>query len=100
MTPALCMGSMFCGRVASSATVWTKVTLSFWYFSNTWSTARVDAIAHVRSVPSLTLERRGLRTRGAARGVEWAQGGGRDAKTSKPARRVSRDGHRTSLTAV
>jgi hypothetical protein len=38
------MGSMFCGRVASSATVCTKATLSFWYFSNTWSTARVDAI--------------------------------------------------------
>jgi len=35
---------MFCGRVASSATVCTKATLSFWYFSNTWSTARVDAI--------------------------------------------------------
>lgn len=44
ITPALCMGSMFCGRVASSATVCTKATLSFWYFSNTWSTARVDAI--------------------------------------------------------
>ena len=41
---ALCMGSMFCGRVASSATVCTKATLSFWYFSNTWSTARVDAM--------------------------------------------------------
>ena len=45
MTPALCMGSMFCGRVASSATVCTNATRSFWYFSNTWSTARVDAIA-------------------------------------------------------
>ena len=44
ITPALCMGSIFCGRVASSATVCTKATLSFWYFSNTWSTARVDAI--------------------------------------------------------
>ncbi len=42
MTPALCMGSMFCGRVASSATVCTNVTRSFWYFSNTCSTARVD----------------------------------------------------------
>ena len=83
MTPALCMGSMFCGRVASSATVWTKVTLSFWYFSNTWSTARVDAIAHVRSVPSLTLERRGL-PRGAARGVEWAQGGDEMSKRCLP----------------
>ena len=59
MTPAPRAGSMFCGRVARSATVWTRVTLSFWYFSNTWSTARVDAIAHVRSVPSRTLERRG-----------------------------------------
>ena len=36
--PALCIGSMFCGRVASSATVCTKVTRSFWYFSNTCST--------------------------------------------------------------
>ena len=44
MTPALCIGSMFCGRVASSATVCTKVTRSFWYFSNTCSTARVDAM--------------------------------------------------------
>ena len=43
ITPALCIGSMFCGRVASSATVCTKVTRSFWYFSNTCSTARVDA---------------------------------------------------------
>lgn len=30
-----------CGLVASSATVCTKVTRSFWYFSNTCSTARV-----------------------------------------------------------
>jgi len=42
MTPACCNASMFCGRVASSATVCTNVTLCFWYSSNTLNTARVD----------------------------------------------------------
>jgi hypothetical protein len=61
MTPALCMGSTFCGRVASSATVCTNATRSFWYFSKTCRTARVAAI-----VPGF--KRRFL---SAGRGVGW-----------------------------
>ena len=68
------MGSMFCGRVASSATVCTKATLSFWYFSNTWSTARVDAIvldrrerARVRENPGHRRARNDVPARGFLR---------------------------------
>jgi len=61
MTPALCMGSTFCGRVASSATVCTNATRSFWYFSKTCRTARVAAI-----VPGF--KRRYV---SAGRGVGW-----------------------------
>jgi len=40
ITPADWRASMFWGRWASSATVWTKVTLAFWYASKGAKTAR------------------------------------------------------------